>query len=107
MRPSAETWAVTLGGLDCGEQLGYGAHMTTTNLEIAAFSLFEQHAATKGFWLKATPTIDTLTKLWRFTFMNGREVRVVQLFEEDIIKDTSAGMLSDDTKRKIDGELSV
>jgi hypothetical protein len=80
--------------------------MTMTQLEVRAFNLVDQHGSTKGFHLKRTPTIDASTKLWQFIFTNGSEDRIVPLFEEDLMRDASAGVLSDDTKRKIDAELA-
>jgi len=80
--------------------------MTMTNLEVRACNLVTQHASTKGFRLTATSTVDASTKLWQFRFINDGEVRIVPLFEEGLMRDASAGMLSDDTKRKIDGELA-
>ena len=83
-----------------------GAYMTMSNLEVGVFNLVDQHGSTKGFRLKTTPTIDASTKLWQFTFTNGGEVRIVPLFEEELLSDANAGMLSDNTRRKLDVELA-
>jgi hypothetical protein len=79
--------------------------MTMTNLEVRVFNLIDQYASAKGFRLNTTPTIDASTKLSQFPFTDGQQVRLVPLFEEDLMRDARAGILSADTKRKIDGEL--
>jgi hypothetical protein len=77
--------------------------MTMSDLEVRMFNLVDRYAATIGPRLVLTPTLDASKSLWTFNFSNGR---VVRLFDNDVTRDATAGALSDDTKKKIDGELS-
>jgi hypothetical protein len=76
--------------------------MAMSDHKVIIFNLIDRYVASKGFHLSATPEMDPVTKLRKFTFAKGTVTRTLSLFEDDLIRDATSGTLSANTKTAID-----